>query len=77
LKSALGEVSGIAPKTALLSLGENNALYEYLNILFLIEVRAFHSYLKMMRNHESELREIFEIVGFLDAISPPLPTRPG
>lgn len=68
LKSALDEVSGIAPKTALLSLGENNALYEYFNILFLIEVRAFHSYLKLMRNHESKLREIFEIVGFLDAI---------
>jgi hypothetical protein len=68
LKSALNKASGIAPKTALLSLGENNPLYEYFNILFLNEVRAFHSYLKLMRNHEGELREIFEIVGFFDAI---------
>ena len=68
LRSALDEVSGIVPRTALLSLGENNALYEYFNILFLMEVRAFHSYLKLMKNHESELREVFEIVGFLDAV---------
>jgi hypothetical protein len=68
LKSALDKVSGIVPKTALLSLGENNALYEYLNILFLIEVRAFHSYLRLMEKYENQLRDIFEIIGFLDAM---------
>jgi DNA mismatch repair ATPase MutS len=68
LESALVKVSRIAPETALLSLGENNALYEYLNILFLIEVRAFHSYLKLMEKHEIQLREIFDIIGFLDAM---------
>ena len=61
-------MSGIAPKTALLSLGENNALYEYLNILFLIEVRAFHSYLKLIDKFENQLRDIFETIGFLDAM---------
>jgi hypothetical protein len=68
LKSALDKVSGIAPKTTLLSLGESNALYEYLNILFLIEVRAFHSYLKLIEKFENQLRDIFETIGFLDAM---------
>jgi DNA mismatch repair ATPase MutS len=68
LKSALDNVSSIVPKTALLSLGENNALYEYLNILFLIEVRAFHSYLRLLDRYESQLRGIFETIGFLDAM---------
>lgn len=68
LKSALDQVSGIAPKTALLSMGENNALYEYLNILFLIEVRAFHSYLKLIGKYENELRDLFKAIGFMDAM---------
>jgi hypothetical protein len=68
LKSALDKVSSIVPKTALLSLGEDNALYEYLNILFLVEVRAFHSYLKLMEKHKNQLRDVFETIGFLDAI---------
>ena len=68
LKSALDKVSNIVPKTALLSMGENNPLYEYLNILFLIEVRAFHSYLKLIERHENQLRDIFEGIGFLDAM---------
>jgi DNA mismatch repair ATPase MutS len=68
LKSALDKVSSIAPKTALLSLGENNALYEYLNILFLIQVRAFHSYLKLLEKFENQPRDIFETIGFLDAM---------
>lgn len=68
LKSALEKVSSIVPKTALLSLGESNALYEYLNILFLIEVRAFHSYLRLLDKYENQLRDIFETIGFLDAM---------
>lgn len=68
LKSALDKVSSIVPKTALLSMGENNPLYEYLNILFLIEVRAFHSYLKLMEKHVDQLRDVFETIGFLDAM---------
>lgn len=68
LKEALDRVSGIVSKTGLLSLGDNNALYEYLNILFLIEVRAFHSYLKLIRKHENQLRDIFDTIGFVDAM---------
>ncbi len=69
LRSALDKVSRIAPETALLSMGESNPLYEYLNILFLIEVRAFHSYLKRIGKYGNQLREIFEIIGFLDAMA--------
>ncbi len=69
LESALDKVSRIAPETALLSMGENNALYEYPNILFLIEVRAFHSYLKRMEKYGNQLREIFDTIGFLDAMA--------
>ena len=69
LRFALDKVNSIVPKTALLSLGEDNALYEYLNILFLMEVRAFHSYLKQMEKHEKQLRDIFETLGFLDAMA--------
>jgi hypothetical protein len=68
LESALNRVAGIVRNAALLSLGENNVLFEYLNILFLIEVRAFHSYLRMMDKYEIQLRDIFEAVGFLDAM---------
>jgi len=68
LKLALDKVSRITPKAALLSLGESNALYEYLNILFLIEVRAFHSFLRLMARYESQLRDLFETIGFLDAM---------
>jgi hypothetical protein len=68
LSSALVKVSRIAPETALLSMSENNALYEYLNILFLIEVRAFHSYLKLMEKYANQLQEIFETIGLLDAM---------
>jgi len=68
LQLAVDKVSRIAPKTTLLSLGENNALIEYLNILFLIEVRAFHSFLKLMARYEGQLRDLFETIGFLDAI---------
>ena len=69
LESDLERVSRIASETAWLSLGDNNALFEYLNILFLIEVRAFHSFLKLMEKHENQLREIFETIGFLDAMA--------
>lgn len=68
LESARASVSGIVPKTDLLSMGDNNPLYEYLNILFLIEVRAFHSYLKLMDRYMNELRDVFETIGFLDAM---------
>lgn len=68
LKSALDKVSSIVPKTDLLSMGENNPLYEYLNILFLIEVRAFHSYLKLMEKYVNQLRDVFETIGFMDAM---------
>ena len=68
LRSARDRVSGIVPKTDLLSMGDNNPLYEYLNILFLIEVRAFHSYLKLMDRYMNELRDVFETIGFLDAM---------
>jgi hypothetical protein len=69
LESALKKVSPIAAEAAFLSLGENNALFEYLNILLLIEVRAFHSYLKRIGKYENQLRDIFETIGFLDAMA--------
>ena len=77
LRFALDKVNSIVPKTALLSLGEDNALYEYLNILFLMEVRAFHSYLKQMEKHEKQLRDIFETLGFLDAMAAAASYRAG
>lgn len=69
LKAALEKVSSVGFKAAVLSLGESNALFEYLNIIFLIEVRAFHSYLKLMGKYASELRTIFETIGFLDSMA--------
>ena len=77
LKTALDDVSRIAPKTALLSLSENNPLFEYLNILFLIEVRAFHSFLRLMDKYESQLRDLFETIGFLDALAAAASFRSG
>ena len=43
-------------------------LYEYLKYFFLLEVRSFYSALGEIRKHSERLREIYTIIGELDAL---------
>lgn len=42
--------------------------YEYISILFLVEVRTFYALLEDIRAHLPELREMFCLIGKLDAL---------
>ena len=68
LERSLSNVSPIAKKTGLLGREGDFVLLEYVNIIFLVEVRAFHSVLKILDNYEEQLRRIYSIIGFMDAM---------
>lgn len=68
MEKSLSQVSYIAQKTGLLGREGDFVLIEYMNIVFLTEVRAFHSVLKVLDRYEEQLQQIFETVGFLDAM---------
>lgn len=42
--------------------------YEYLNIFFLLEIRAFYGTANELAHHLPELRELYEVLGELDAL---------
>lgn len=68
IERSLSQVSYVAQKTGLLGREGDFVLLEYLNIIFLIEVRAFHSVLKVLDRYENYLQKIFHTIGFLDAM---------
>jgi len=68
LGRSLSHVSYIAKKTGLLGREGDFVLLEYLNIIFLIEVRAFHSVLRVLDRYENHLQKIFRTIGFIDAM---------
>ncbi|MCG2814954.1 MAG: hypothetical protein L6425_03305 [Candidatus Aminicenantes bacterium] len=69
LRSELKSVSKIARKGVYLVAPEwNNFLYDYVNIVYLIEVKAFSRIRKMIEVHRHELQHIFERLGFIDAM---------
>jgi len=69
IEQALSKVSYITKKTSLLGReAESFYIYEYLNIIFLLEVRAFYSICTALEKHESQLKQLFTTIGFMDAI---------
>ena len=69
IEKALSKVSYITKKTSLLGReAESFYIYEYLNIIFLFEVRAFYSICNALEKYESQLKQLFTTIGFLDAI---------
>jgi hypothetical protein len=59
----------IARKTKFLAPGGNDPLYDYPNILFLTEVRAFNGILRTIDRNRQILKNIFERIGFVDAMA--------
>jgi len=68
LRSELKSVSKIARKAVYLAPGWDNILYDYVNIVYLIEVGAFSRIRKMIEIHRHKLQHIFERLGFIDAM---------
>jgi hypothetical protein len=69
IEQALSKVSYIANKTGLLGREvDYSYLYEYLNIIFLIEVRAFYSVLGALEKYKNQLKQIFTTIGFVDSM---------
>jgi len=67
IEHALTNVSYIGSKTGLFG-READFVYEYLNIIFLIEVRAFYSLLSALEKYKQQLKQILTAVGFMDAM---------
>jgi DNA mismatch repair ATPase MutS len=67
LEQALKNVAYIKNKTGLMG-READFIYEYLNIIFLIEVRAFYSLLTALEKYEKQLKQIVTTTGFMDAM---------
>jgi DNA mismatch repair ATPase MutS len=61
-------VSRIARKTVYLAPGGSDPLYDYPNILVLTEVRAFNDVLRIIEKKRQILKNIFERIGFMDAM---------
>lgn len=59
------KVSFIIPKTVK---GDLDFLYEYLNNLFLIEIRNFNAVLRQLKEKQTQLKQLFILVGELDAL---------
>ena len=59
------KVSFIIPKTVK---GDSDFLYEYLNNLFLIEIRNFNAVLRQLKEKQTQLKQLFILVGELDAL---------
>jgi DNA mismatch repair ATPase MutS len=69
IEQALSKVSYITKKTSMLGReAESFYIYEYLNIIFLFEVRAFYSICHALEKYESQLKQVFTTIGFIDAI---------
>lgn len=67
LADEIKSVSKIPRKTAWLALGGNDPFFEYVNVLFLSEIRAYNKAVKLFRIHRQMLQKIFEWIGFLES----------
>ena len=69
IEQALTEVSFVSKKTGFLGKeADYFFIFEYLNIIFLIEVRAFYSVLGALEKYKKQLKQIFSTIGFIDAM---------
>jgi hypothetical protein len=46
----------------------DDVLFNYMNMYFLIQVRAFFSVLRLVEKHRAQLQTIYQTVGFIDAM---------
>ncbi|HLV10567.1 MAG TPA: hypothetical protein VKY40_10180 [Halanaerobiales bacterium] len=60
-----GKVSRLIPKEIK---GDLDVLYEYINILFLIEIRSFNATLYAIKEYLAELQKIYLIIGEIDSL---------
>ena len=67
IEQALKKVSYVRNKTGWLG-READFIHEYLNIIFLIEVRAFYSILSALEKYKQQLKQIATTIGFMDAM---------
>jgi DNA mismatch repair ATPase MutS len=69
IENALTKVSYITKKTGWLGREVDfSDMYEYFNIIFLFEVRAFYSVLNALEKYKKQLRQIVTTIGFVDAM---------
>lgn len=69
IEQALTDVSFVSRKTGFLGKeADYFFIFEYLNIIFLIEVRAFYSVLGALEKYKEQLKQIFSTIGFIDAM---------
>lgn len=70
LKKAAANCSPLMKKTRLLGLGQKDAtgIFDYLNILFLIEIRSFFASLQDIKKHLDDLSTLYQLLGELDAL---------
>ena len=67
IEQALKDVSHIKNKTGLMG-READFIFEYLNIIFLIEVRAFYSLLNAIEKYAHQMKQTAATIGFTDAM---------
>jgi len=69
IEKALTKVSYITKKTSWIGREVDfSYMYEYFNIIFLFEVRAFYSVLSILEKYKKQLRQIVTTIGFLDTM---------
>jgi heme exporter protein D len=59
----------ILKRTAVVSrMPGDDVLFQYVNMYFLIQVRAFFSVLELVKKHRRQLQTVYETLGFIDAM---------
>lgn len=66
LKTALKPVKKLASKTSIFVM-KNDPIAEYFFIIFLTEIRTFYKVIDTIRQHKEELKQIYTVIGELDA----------
>ena len=68
LKNNLKDTLAIYKKLFVLPINDPSGFIEYMKIYFLLEISGFYSALGKIKKHLHELRKLFEMVGYLDAL---------
>ncbi len=66
--AAVKDVYGIVRKMAWMWPEGSNPFFDYLNIVGLIEVRAFRKVVAIVREHRRQLQDLFEWIGLMDSM---------
>jgi len=66
--AAIRNVYGIARKAAWMWPEGSNPFFDYLNIVGLVEVRAFRKIIAIVRENRRQLQDLFEWIGLIDSM---------